>query len=283
MLAFGGNLTGSNVLGYFTRNADNAIIGYALGTMALGFYSKAYSLLLLPMIQFSVPLRTIMIPALSRLQDEPKQYRRFFLQVFSAILLVTMPMVTFLFVSADELVYIFLGSQWVAVATAFRYLAPAAFLSAIAFAPSWLFITMGRTRVQFRWALISTPVTVIGFLYGVNWGINGVAASFSITRLILYAFAFYWATHKSPVSFYDIIQALKIPVLGSLPAGLTAALIGSFLSESNIIIRFVVCSIAFVVCYFLCVIATSKGRQLVRSMIGVISILRKKPMTILTK
>jgi hypothetical protein len=120
-------------------------------------------------------------------------------------------------------------------------------------------------------------------MYGVNWGVNGVAASFSITYSAMFVLYIYWATRGTPVSFHDIIQALTVPVLGSLPAGLTAALIGRFLLESNIIIRFAVCSIAFAVCYFLCVIATSKGRELLRSMIGVISILRKKPMAIITE
>jgi len=283
MLAFGGNLTGSNVLGYFSRNSDNVIIGYALGPASLGIYTKAYGLLTLPMIQFSMPLRSIMIPALSRLQDEPKQYRRFFLQVLSAILLITIPMVTFLFVSADEIVNIILGSQWAAAITAFRYLAPAAFLSAISFVPGWLFITTGRTGAQFRWALLSTPVTVIGFLIGVNWGINGVAASFSITYSAMFVLYIYWATRESPVRFHDIIQAVEVPVCGSLLAGLAAALTDSFLSESNIIIRFAVCSLAFAVCYFACVMATSKGRQLVRSIFSAISILRKKPMAIITE
>jgi PST family polysaccharide transporter len=283
MLAFGGNITGSNVLGYFSHNSDNVIIGYALGEASLGIYTKAYGLLTLPLWQFSSPLRSIMIPALSRLQDEPKQYRRFFLQVLSVVFLVTLPIVTFLFVSADEIVNIILGSQWTAAITAFRYLAPAAFLNAISYAPGWLFITTGRTRAHFRWALISTPVTVIGFMYGVNWGVNGVAASFSITYSVMFVLYIYLATHKSPVSFYDIIQALVVPVCSALLAALAASLAGRFLLESNIFVRFVVCSIVFAVCYFTCVIATSTGRQLLRSLRSVISIIRKKPMAIITE
>jgi O-antigen/teichoic acid export membrane protein len=283
MLAFGGNLTGSNVLGYLSRNSDNVIIGYALGPASLGIYTKAYGLLTLPLWQFSLPLRSIMIPALSRLQDEPKQYRRFFLQVLSAVFLITIPMVTFLFISADEIINIILGSQWAAAITAFRYLAPAAFCSAISYAPGWLFITTGRTRAQFRWALLSTPVTVIGFMYGVKWGVNGVAASFSITYSVMFMLYIYWATRESPVRFHDIIQTLAVPALSSLLAALAAALTGRFLLGSNIVVRFAVCSIVFAVCYFTCVIATSTGRQIVRSLLSVISILRKKPMAIITE
>ena len=283
MLAFGGNLTGSNVLGYFSRNSDNVIIGYALGPASLGIYTKAYGLLTLPLIQFSSPLRSIMIPALSRLQDEPKEYRRFFLQVLSVVFLITLPMVTFLFVSADEIINIILGSQWTAAITAFRYLAPAAFLNAISYAPGWLFITTGRTGAHFRWALLSTPITVIGFLIGVNWGVNGVAASFSITYSAMFLLYIYWATRGSPVRFHDIIQTLTVPVFSSLLAALAAALTGRFLLESNIVVRFVMCSIVFAIFYFACVIATSTGRQIVRSLLNVISMLRKKPMAILTE
>ena len=40
MLAFGGHLMGFDVLNYFTRNFDNVLIGRALGSIALGVYSK---------------------------------------------------------------------------------------------------------------------------------------------------------------------------------------------------------------------------------------------------
>ncbi|MBN2589418.1 MAG: lipopolysaccharide biosynthesis protein [Sedimentisphaerales bacterium] len=276
MLTFGGNLTGSSVLGYFIRNADNAIIGYALGSASLGIYTKAYGLLMLPIRQFNSPMQRIMIPTLSRLQDEPKQYRSFYLQALAAIALITMPMVTFLFVSANEIVDILLGSEWTAVAPTFRFLAPAAFLGAINFAPGWLFVSLGRVGTQFRWTILSAPVIIIGFLIGVNWGINGVAASVSITWSVMFVLAVYWATQQSPVKFYDFIQVLSVPVASSLLAAIGSFLAGRIVLQYNSIIRLAVYSIVFVICYFACVIATPKGRRLIKSMINAISKLRKK-------
>ncbi len=279
MLFFGGNLTGSNMLNYFTRNGDNAIIGYALGAASLGIYSKAYNMLTMPINQISGPLRAIMIPALSRLQDEPERYRRYYLQTLAAVAIIAMPLVTFMFVSSEEIVNILLGNQWSAVVPTFRWLAPAAFLGAIGFAPDWLFISLGRAGVKFRWALISTPVIVAGFLFGVNWGINGVAASVSITWSAMFVVTLYWATRKSPVSFYDIIEALAVPVVGSLLAALGSYLIGRFILEYDVLIRLVVYILSFTVCYLLCVITTSRGRQLICSMKSALLTLRKKPVT----
>ena len=284
MLAFGGNLTGSKILDFFTRNGDNVIIGYALGSASLGIYTKAYALLTLPMSQINGPLRIIMIPALSRLQDEPDRYRRYYLQTLAAIAMITMPLATFLFVSANEIVDILLGSQWTAVVTTFRWLVPAAFLGAINFAPGWLFVSLGRAGAQFRWTILSAPVIVVGFLIGIHWGINGVAASVSVTWSSMFVLSIYWATRRSPIRFYDFITALSVPVVSSLMAALAAALVGRFVLESNIIVRLAAYCLTFAVCYFCCVLATSTGRQLVRSMINAISTLRAKPViTTITK
>jgi O-antigen/teichoic acid export membrane protein len=277
MLLFGGNLTGSNILNYFIRNGDNMVIGYAMGPALLGIYTKAYALLTLPMSQINAPLHSIMIPALSRLQDEPERYRKYYLQTLSAVALITMPLAAFMFVSANEIVDILLGSQWHEVVPAFRWLGPAAFLSAISFAPGWLFVSLGKAAAQFLLALITAPVMIIGFLYGVIWGgVNGVAASVSITYSIMFILAVYWATRKSPVRFFDIVRSLALPVICSLLAAFISAIAGRPVSEYNVFVRLTVYTLTFAISYFCFIIATSTGRQLVRSMFNVISSLRNK-------
>lgn len=278
MLAYGGNITASNILGYFIRNVDNAIIGHNLGSASLGIYTKSYGLLLLPISQFNSPMQKVIIPALSRLQEEPKQYRRFYLQALATIALVTMPMVAFLFVSIDEIVDILLGNKWQAVVPAFRWLGLAAFLGAINIAPGTLFTTLGRTGTQLRLTLFTAPIIITGFLIGVHWGINGVAASVSITWSAMFIISLYWSTRNAPVSFFDIIKALILPAVSSIIAALASALVGRFVLEFNIFIRFAVSGMVFVVCYFVSIVATPAGRSLVQSVMKEISNLRSKPM-----
>lgn len=276
MLVFGGSLTGSNFLSYFICNGDQMTIGYALGPSLLGIYTKAYALLTLPMTQFESPLRTVMIPALSRLQDEPKQYRNYYLKALAAVSLVTMPLAAFLFVSADEVVDILLGSQWSQAASVFRYLAPAAFFTSIGFAPRWLFISLGRAGTQFVWTLLSAAVMVNGFLIGVNWGINGVAASVSITYSSMYILALYWATRNAHVHFFDIVKSFALPFISSMLSVMAAMIVGRFISGYNVFLRLIVYIIIFTLCYFGSVLVTPKGRELIRSIINAISTLGKK-------
>lgn len=67
------------------RNADNILIGSYLGSRPLGLYSKAYSLLLLPIQQINGPIAAVAMPALSRLQAAPEEFRDFFRKILSII------------------------------------------------------------------------------------------------------------------------------------------------------------------------------------------------------
>ncbi len=104
MLAFGGNLTASNMLNYFSRNLDNILIGRVLGSSPLGIYSKAYGLLMLPIAQINGPMSSVLLPGLSRLQNDPPEYARLFLRAVQAIALVTVPLVVFSFFFAPAIV-----------------------------------------------------------------------------------------------------------------------------------------------------------------------------------
>ena len=46
--SYGIHAFGDNALNYWSRNFDNFIIGKCLGTLQLGLYTRAYSLMLLP-------------------------------------------------------------------------------------------------------------------------------------------------------------------------------------------------------------------------------------------
>ena len=85
MLVFGGFQTLANIVSYFTRNIDKALLGFVYGSHLTGVYSKAFSLLLLPALQIAAPMMSVATPALSRLQDDPEHYRDYYLKAVKAL------------------------------------------------------------------------------------------------------------------------------------------------------------------------------------------------------
>lgn len=210
MLMFGGGLTSTNVINYLTRNFDNILIGKYWGAQELGLYSRAYQLLMLPLLSINAPLRVVAVNTLSRLVDSPNQYRKVYLQMLEKIIMVTMPFVAFLVVTADWIVLILLGPKWSAVSDIFRWFSFSAFVQPIEYTTGWLLISQGRTWEMFRFWLFTGGITVAAFVTGLPWKSSGVAAAYSITGLLINTPLQYWFIGRSgPIRTRDFYRTSR--------------------------------------------------------------------------
>jgi O-antigen/teichoic acid export membrane protein len=264
MLKFGGHLTGFNLLNYANRNADNVLIGWGLGAGLLGIYSKAYALLLLPILQLNAPIAAVALPALSRLQSEPRRYRRYYLQALQIMVVAGIPLVAFAFSDAELLIQCVLGDQWLAAVPVFRCLAPAAFFGTFNIAAGWVFVSLGRSDRLLRWGLISTPVTLLGFLIGLQWGVLGVAAAFSLTYCALQPFMIAYAYRSSPLRMTDLIQVLWRPALMSAIAGLALWILPTDVLHISSGVRLLMDAAIFAGCFLAAALLTPGGIALLQ-------------------
>jgi O-antigen/teichoic acid export membrane protein len=192
LLAFGRDLTGFTVLNYFARNLDNLLIGRVWGAVQLGFYAKAYQLLLLPLDQIIEPVTSVAVPALSRLNGEPERYRQAYLRLLEKVAMVTMPLMAFMVVTADWIVRVVLGPQWDESARLFAILGVAGVVQPAASTAGWLFVTQGRSREIFRWGLVGPPLQLLFIVAGLPWGAAGVAASYAFGYVAVVTPLLFW-------------------------------------------------------------------------------------------
>ena len=217
LLAFGRDLTGYNVLNYFTRNLDNLLVGKFWGAQQLGIYAKAYQLLLLPIDQLGVPLDGIALTALSRLIDAPERYRKAFLRMIDKVAMFSMPGVAFMVITADWLVRIVLGAKWMEAAPIFAVLGFIGIFEPVANTMGWLMISQGRSRDVLVWGIVNSSITVISFLIGLPWGGFGVALSFSlIGATFRIPLLFWFSTRVGPVRARDIYGSIFLPFVAAV-------------------------------------------------------------------
>lgn len=221
MVKFGANLAGFNFVNYFSRNLDNVLIGRWWGPEILGLYGRAYQLLMLPILQISMPFSKVAIPALSRLQDEPEKYRAYYRKAVMLLAALGMPLVVFLFVTADETILMFLGPRWGQAVPIFRVLGPAAFFGTFNMATGWVYTSRGDSHRQLRWGMLTAAITVTAFFIAVPHGPVAVGAAFSIVYCCLtmgYP-AFVYCFRGTPLRVSDMVAAIWRPAVTSLAAG----------------------------------------------------------------
>ena len=184
LMGFGLNLSGFNVVNYFSRNADNLLIGKYLGASPLAYYGFAYNLMLYPLQAVSWTLGRVLFPAFVQMQEDPERFRRAYLRACAAIAFVTFPLMAGVTALAPEFIAVLLGPKWRPVAPVLRILAPVGIVQSITSTVGYIYMAMGKTGVMFQWGLISTGITVTGFVIGLHWGITGVASAYAIVTLL---------------------------------------------------------------------------------------------------
>jgi PST family polysaccharide transporter len=244
MLSFGGNIMGYSLINYISKNCDNLVVGRAFGPQLLGLYAKAVQLLTLPTDQINEPISTVTIPALSRLADSPERYRQAYLRIMEKVILVTMPAVMLMLATADWLVLIILGPQWVESASIFVYLGIAGLFQPVFATGGWLLVSQGRVRDMLRWSLINAPISVLSILAGVPWGVTGVAASFSIGRVFVALPLLFWFVGRTgPVRMSDFYRLLA-PFTGASVCSLLVCLaFRHYVVITNPVVGFILCAI----------------------------------------
>lgn len=255
LLAFGRNLVGFNVVNYFARNLDNVLIGRVWGEWQLGLYSRAYNLLLLPMTTINGPIGAVVVPALSRLQRRPKEYKELYLASLSLIAGLTMPAAVLMIVASRELISLVFGPNWVDASVLFQLLGISAVLQPIYNTQGWVHMSLGGTDRMLRWGLVGSTLIVLSFLAGLPFGARGVALSYSLTIVLITWPCLWYAFRGTEIRLRDLLRVITRPLVSSLVAGGAALALTHRMMGNGLLLRTAAVSGAqvslYVMLYFL--------------------------------
>ena len=194
LLKFGSSLTGTQLLGYVSRNTDSVVIGATLGAGPLGLYNRAFQLLLLPLNQINAPSTRVALPVLARLRDDSDRYDRFLLLGQTIILHTATLVLAYCCAQATPIIQLALGDQWLASAPIFQILALAGFFEAAGYATYWVFLSKGLSTQNLYFSLATRPLLIACVLVGSLWGVYGVAAGYSLGVGLIWPIGLWWVS-----------------------------------------------------------------------------------------
>jgi O-antigen/teichoic acid export membrane protein len=227
-LRFGRQVFSASVLGTLLDRFDDFWTGTALGSTALGYYSRAYEMAQYPGRVLATPITSVFFSTYAAVQEDREELSKAFFRSSSFLVRVGLLMAVVLLATAPEVTLILFGEVWLPIVPVFRLMLVYIMLDPIYVNLSYLIIGVGRpdrlSKVRFvQVALFVVTVIVFARL----WNINGVAmaanlmmlsgtlallvysrrfVSFSISRMFL------WPTVATAVSIaigYLLIQGVQ--------------------------------------------------------------------------
>jgi O-antigen/teichoic acid export membrane protein len=216
MSGFTGNVLGTQILFYVSRNADNLLIGRFLGSAPLGAYALAYNLVFLPLSRVASPIQEVLFPAFSRLQEDRRSLASAWLRVNRLVAALCLPALLGLVIVAPEFVVVVLGEKWEAAIPVIQILAWAGLLQSLQRLNSSVLQACNSTGTLFRFSLVASTANVISFAVGLRWGIVGVAACYALSNTFLQPL-YTWLTARAVgVSFASTVRGFSGVVQASL-------------------------------------------------------------------
>lgn len=259
LLRFGGSLTGFSFVNYFSRNMDNILLGRYHGSVELGFYDRAYRLLLFPIAQVHGPVGRVMVPLLSRLQSNPAKYRQGYLECVTLILTAAQPGIAFMIVFAKEIFDVVLGERWANAVPIFQVLGIVSLHQIMTSTFGWLYISQARGGEFFRVGTVTSSVTVLAFILGLPWGGVGLAVAYCISEYVQLPFIWAKMGSRGPVGTRDLFGTAIPQAIACVVTILLLTLIHRSIGQVGLLAYFLIGCLSYAA--YLCVLLCWSGKR----------------------
>jgi O-antigen/teichoic acid export membrane protein len=215
---YSGDVTAFAAINYWARNLDKALIGRTLGAAELGFYGRAYALMLHPMEAINGIINPSLHPILSSLQGDPERMTRAYIKIARLVAMLALPSMCILGTLAPELVRTIWGPNWQPSIRVFAILCLVGSVQPIGSTFGSVFLATNKTRMLAILGAVNSVIMMIGIALGVPFGIDGAAIGYSIGYgAIFFPTMYIVVAVLLRGSALDMLRILGPATLASLP------------------------------------------------------------------
>jgi teichuronic acid exporter len=203
---YGYKLTLSAILDIIFTNIYQIIIGRFYSPALVGYYTRANSLMMLPVANVSGALNRVIFPLFSKVQDDIPRFRNAYKQIMQMVLFIITPIIILVALLAKPLIVVLFTDKWIAVVPIFQIICFTGVLYPIHKYNLLVLQVKGRSDLFLKLEIVKkvalSVILIISFFYGfyaLLWG----QLLFSIVALLI-------NTHYAGRMLdYTVIQQLK--------------------------------------------------------------------------
>ncbi|MFT3748917.1 MAG: lipopolysaccharide biosynthesis protein [Agriterribacter sp.] len=274
-LKFSGPVLADNSINYWVRNLDKILTGKMLGPVSLGVYTRAYTLMLLPLNQISNTLNRVMFPSFSLIHTDKEKIWDQFSKMLAIIAFVCFPLMSILGVFAKEVILFVYGTSWSAVIPIFKVLCILGASQALASTFGSIYYATAQTKLMFKVGVMSRTFMLAGIILGIyTGGLTGMIWGYLISSIAAMSIEIHYVCkilNKNSLCFFKNIFPETI---GAILVIFFFIIIKRVISDSdiftlkNIILNFLIICIGVLIYIFILIRLKSIGFKVFKSNIN---------------
>lgn len=170
-LKYGYKLTISGLLDTIYKNAYNIIIGKFFAASQLGYYTRAKSIQMLPVVNIGAALDKVTFPMFASIKDDDVKLKSAYRKLMHQVIFWIAPVMVLLALIAQPLFVLLFTAKWLPAVPYFQILCFAGILYPIHSYNLNILKVKGRTDLFLRLEIIKKIFITIGIAVSVFWGI----------------------------------------------------------------------------------------------------------------
>jgi teichuronic acid exporter len=248
---YGYKLTLSSILDIIFTNIYQIVIGRYYSPALVGYYTRANSLMMLPVGNVSGALNRVIFPLFSKVQDDIPRFRNAYKQIMQMVLFIITPIIVLMALLAKPLIILLFTDKWIAVVPIFQIICFTGVLYPIHKYNLLVLQVKGRSDLFLKLEVIKkvalSVILIVSFFYGfyaLLWG----QLLFSIVALLI-------NTHYAGRMLeYTMMQQLKdiAPVFAfAMIMGVVTYFVANALKDYNNITQLLVAGLSGGIIYLI--------------------------------
>ncbi|WP_427875252.1 lipopolysaccharide biosynthesis protein [Flavobacterium sp. MMS24-S5] len=174
---YGYKLTISAILDTIFTNIYHIVIGRFYSPTLVGYYTRANTLMMLPVGNISGALNKVVFPLFSKVQDDLPRFRNSYKQIMQMVLFIITPIIVLMGLLAKPLIVLLFTDKWLAVVPIFKIICFTGILYPIHLYNLIVLEVKGRSdlflKLEVFKKILLTIILIISFFYGfyaLLWG-----------------------------------------------------------------------------------------------------------------
>jgi len=232
LFSYGVNVIGINFTEFINRQADNFLVGYFLGPVALGYYTLAYKLFQTVTSLLTGVTSKVAFSSFSALQKQLDRMREAFYLVTEMTSVFSFPIFIGLAVLAPQVIPLLFGADWEKAVPVIQVLALVGILESVYYFNANVIMAMGKPSWRLKVNILNAIVNLIAFSIAVRWGIVAVAAAYVIRAYLLSPLPLYLVKKLIDIEFLTYLKKLTPQLISGIFMAVALVYLRSAFDES---------------------------------------------------
>jgi teichuronic acid exporter len=246
---FGYKMTISGLLDTIFTNIYQIIIGRLYNPVTVGYYTRANSLMMLPVGNVSAALNKVVFPLFAKVQDDISALRAAYKKIMLIVLFIITPIIVLMALLANELVAFLFTEKWLPIVPMFRIICLSGILYPLHLYNLMILQVKGRSDLFLKLEIIKKVVLIFIIIISVLFGFTGLLIGSVIASIIaLFINTYYAGSIIDYTMKQQLLDILPVFVISTC-MGLLVFIVNNYLSDYNNISRLILSSIIGIIVY----------------------------------